>query len=262
MQSAVYLVNLDRRADRLAEMRAQLDRIGLTGWTRIPALDARAVPAGRVHPRVADRGHRVRMGRGSQCYAASFLAALEIFLADGRDSAIFLQDDVRLSPALAPMARDASFVPEGIGLVQLEQFGSGQGKVLLGPELARAPFDPQRKLHRLHSRRAGAACFWLRREAARAILEGDFEIDMPTDHLLFSPNVSPVFDRLDVALMTPAMARQDMAGTASDLSAERRRKKHPVERLRRLHHEINLLPRQAALSLTGRASWQRPELQL
>jgi glycosyl transferase family 25 len=116
---------------------------------------------------------------------------------------------------------------------------------------------PGHSLHRLHSRTAGAACYLVTQAAARRILDEKPLLDMPIDHFLFSPNVSPLFHRLGVAILRPALARQrDEADLASDLAGERRGQgKSPTARLRRLWQDLNRAPAQV-LAMARGARWR------
>jgi hypothetical protein len=78
---------------------------------------------------------------------------------------------------------------------------------------------------------------------------------MPIDHFLFSPNVSPVFNRLGVAIVRPALARQNEDDLGSDLVAERqKRRKSTADRLRRLWQDVNRMPTQLGAMAMG-ARW-------
>ncbi len=93
------------------------------------------------------------------------------------------------------------------------------------------------------------------RKAAAYILENKPLLRTPIDHLLFSPNLSPLFDGLGVAVITPALARQREDGFASDLQRERHHnRKRIVEQLVRLWQEVNRTPSQILEWLRG-ARW-------
>ena len=116
---------------------------------------------------------------------------------------------------------------------------------------------PNRSLHRVFSPSAGAACYLITRTGAERVLAHDQKVNMPIDHFLFSPNVSPVFAQLGVAIVRPALARQKSEDElGSDMSAERARKpKSLAARLRRLWLEVNRLPAQVLAMVKG-ARWR------
>jgi glycosyl transferase family 25 len=114
----------------------------------------------------------------------------------------------------------------------------------------------------LHSRTGGAGAFIVTQRAAQIILRDKPVLDAPIDHFLFSPNVSPVYDRLGVALMMPAMAVQRTETLSSDIISERsRRPKSMGASLRRLWSEVNRTPQQVAAMFNG-ARWQSFDLPL
>lgn len=238
-----FVINLDRRTDRLQFMTRELGRAGID-WSRVSALDAQSASDQDIAREVRLTGHKIGMGRGSQCCAVTNFDIFRKLVASDAPAALILQDDVSLDPDLRLFLVDLDWLPEDIGLVQFEKFGRPASRRLAGPAIdcGRAG----RSLHRLHSRTAGAGCYLIRRRAAETVLREKPLLDMPIDHFLFSPNVSPLFDRLGVAIVTPALAVQRMQDLSSDMSADRagRRKGIPA-RLRRLWQETNRLPQQA-----------------
>lgn len=260
MTLPIYLVNLDRRPDRLEAMAKVLDGLGLP-FRRFSAVDAKARPEGRLHPRVVTEGHVIPMGRGSQAYAASMLRCFEEILAGPgaeQDAVIMLQDDVMLSRDFARFCADDSWIPEEIGLVQLEKWQERKPLKLLGNPILQMPGAAvHRDLRRLYMRTGGAAAFWIRRRVIRQIVEGSFEVRFPADHLLFSPNVSPVYAQAGVAIVTPALATQTW-DNPSDIKADRLSARTWRSDLRRSVTEVNRLPMQLALMATGRARMMDP----
>ena len=249
-----YLVNLDRRPDRLDFMRTQLDGLGLD-WSRVSALDGRSASDGDFDPRIAREGHIIPMGLGSQCFMQSFLNGLALFEASGREAALFFQDDVELSPELGAFAQNADWVPEHIGLVQFEKWVERRPEKLLGPAIGTLPVAG-RSLHPLYSRTGGAAAFMIRRSAAQMILHGSARFRFPADHLLFSPNVSPYFYDIGVAMILPGLAVQRMDTITSDLDQWRKGKPPLPARLRRGWTEINRVPRQLGDMALRSARWR------
>jgi glycosyl transferase family 25 len=225
-------------------------------WDRVPAHDMNSVDEAALSREVAIDGHRIGMGRGSQCCALTNFDVYRRILAEDLPAALILQDDVELSPDLGLFAGTLDWLPAGINLVQFEKYGRRASRRLLGPALGPTPVTG-RSLHRLHSRTAGAACYLVTKAGAARILAEKPLLDVPIDHFLFSPNVSPLFDRLGVAVVRPALARQaDEETFASDLSTERSRQlKGRSARLRRLWLEINRTPAQIAAMASG-ARWK------
>ena len=62
----------------------------------------------------------------------------------------------------------------------------------------------------------GSACYFMTGDAAELVLRNT-KVCLPTDHLLFNSAVSPLFSRLGVSVLFPAIATQSYGGSDSDL---------------------------------------------
>jgi glycosyl transferase, family 25 len=245
-----FVINLDRRADRRSFMAAQLDGMGVA-WERVPAVDAEAASDAELGQWVAP-DPVIRMGRGSQACAATTLALFRRIAAGTAPAALVIQDDTELSPDLAGFVRDANWVPDGIGLVQFEKWSRRQTSKLVGPPMGAAPVAG-RTIRRLHSRTGGAGCFLVTRAAAKQFAETG-PLRFPIDHLLFNINLSPIARSVGVAIVVPALARQDWKRFSSDIQpGTKAQAKSFAARLRRGWTEVRLAPRQAAAVLFGGA---------
>lgn len=247
-QIPIYLINLDRRPDRLAFMAGQLEALGL-GFTRFAAIDAQTTSDEDIALRVDPRRALIRMPRGSQCGALSHLGVWQL-IADGADEAgIVFEDDMELSPGLVAISRDLAWLPSGVDLVQLERKGSSRPK-LMGPVCGHTPDD--RELRVLHSRAGGAGAYLITRRAAQRFLATTGRLRLPIDHVLFNANISRPARESRIAAILPALARQRREDFASDITPT------PVRpslsrRLIRGWYEINRLPAQLLLMASGRA---------
>lgn len=241
MNIAVFVINLDRRPDRLDFMAGQLRALGLE-WQRIAAHDMHTVDPAHLAREVAPDNHIREMGPGSQCCALTNFDIYRRIVADDLPAALVLQDDIEISADIAPFVTSLDWLPAGIDLVQFEKYGKQHSTRLLSPAVGDMPVEG-RTLRRLYSRTGGAACYLITRAGATRILENKPVLRMPIDHFLFSPNLSPVFRDLNVHVVTPALARQKEDGFTSDIELERqRRKKRPLDRLRRLWQDLNRAP--------------------
>jgi glycosyl transferase family 25 len=211
----IYLINLARRPDRLAAMQAQTGALPLT---RIDAVDAARADAGEVDHWFAVRGPLGEIPRGDKCCLLSHRLAWEMFVASGDAHAVFLEDDVRLSPSAATLLAGDGWIPASVPVVKLEHYGPPGQRVLLN-DLQRVDGDFQ--LGRMLSRHTGAAAYILSRDAARALLE-EKRFNLPVDHLLFNPNNSSMFAALSPWQLVPAIARQtEFVGEKSDIEGTR-----------------------------------------
>ncbi len=241
----VFVINLDRRPDRRDFMARQLDGMGVE-WVRIPALDAKTVSDERLAEDVALSGHLIPMGRGSQCNACNHFTIMRHLVASGAPAALVLEDDMELSPDVAGFLRDADWLPDGAGIIRLEKWSRRASSKLLGPPIGRSPVEG-RTIRKLYSRIGGSGAYIITAGAAQRILDGKGILRHPIDHLLFNLNISPLAREVGVAMVLPALARQEWSGLASDISRDRKAHEKTLrDRARRGLSEIRLLPQQVA----------------
>src|SRR5262249_13155573 len=117
-----YLINLDRRKDRLDAMARQAAGLGLT-LDRVTALDAGTADQAQMNRWFAIGGPLGEIPAGDKACLLSHRAAWEQFIASGDTHAVFLEDDVRLSRAAGPLLASDSWVPAGAEVVKLEHYG-------------------------------------------------------------------------------------------------------------------------------------------
>jgi glycosyl transferase family 25 len=253
----IYLINLERRPDRLAAMTERAGRLGLT-LERVPALDAASVEPAELDQWFADGGPLGEIPRGDKACLLSHRLAWERFLASGDSHAAFLEDDVVLSEAAGDVLAHDGWIPGHVAVVKLEHYGpKGQRVLLLGSRRMSNGF----KIGRMLSRHTGAAAYILSRRAAEFLL-CQARFSLPVDHLLFNPNNSPLFAALNPAQIVPAIARQEQfldAGAAadkSDIEGTRVRLRawsgpYAQRELVRLAYDLSLVPRQLMALLRG-----------
>ena len=102
----VYLINLERSADRLAQFQAQADRLGLA-FAKVAAVDGRH-PGFSYQPAKAQASlqagykyYRPLIAEEVGCHL-SHVKALETFLAESYDYAVVLEDDAVLAQGFMP----------------------------------------------------------------------------------------------------------------------------------------------------------------
>lgn len=251
-----YLINLDRRPDRLATMQAEARKRGLS-FTRIAAVDGEAPASEALAQRwFAPAGPLGVLSLHEKCCALSHRIAWAALVDSGEDHAVVMEDDVRLAPR-AGLLGSREWIPPGVDLLKLEHFGPESQRVLV--EGRHALEGTGASIGRIASRHTGAAAYLLSRRAAQRLLTLA-QFNLPVDHLLFNPNISPVFADLTPWQMMPPLARQrDFVGEKSDLEPSRRplRRFTPAyvrREIMRGAYEWKLVPRQLMLLLSGRAS--------
>jgi glycosyl transferase family 25 len=195
-----WVINLDRAPDRLQRIAAQLDRLGLP-WTRLPAVDARALQPGQ-RAALDEASYRRRHGMTPLpgelgCYL-SHLAVVQAFLASDARYALVLEDDVKLGDSLPAVLRGLAACPGRWDMVKLSAVHSGTPVPVC--EVA-----PGRELAVMLSKCTGSSAYLINRRAAMAYAEGLLPMTLPYDH---------VFDQgwrfgLKVRLVTPTPCDHD-----------------------------------------------------
>jgi glycosyl transferase family 25 len=250
----IYLINLARRPDRLAAMASQAGKLGLS-LTRRNARDAKDESDGTLARWFRQDGPLGEIPRGDQCCSLSHRDAWQALLDSGAPYAAVLEDDVVLKDGARFVLGGTGWIPTSVDLIKLEHYGPSGQSVLLSDFVS---VGQGFRIARMHSRHTGAAAYILSRQAAELLLAIP-QFDLPVDHLLFNPNNSNVFARLQPWQLLPTIARQqDFIGDKSDIEGWRvGLRKFDLTYVRRelirFGHDLKLLPRQLALLATGRA---------
>jgi glycosyl transferase family 25 len=251
----IFLVNLERRPDRLAAMKAQLDRLGLA-FQRFNAVDARTADPAALRAPFAENGPLGTLSPGDMGCTLSHIHIWRM-IADGPDAWVtVLEDDIQLSDSAPEFLIDSAWIPKGIGLVKPERYGDENQLIVIGkPHIA----VKGRMLAPLLSRHTGTGGYIISRETATQLANMKDKLALPVDHLMFNPNNSPVFDWLKPWQLLPAILDQRVeVGGATDIhrtrEASRPRGLALVKRqLRRNYYDLRLVPKHAGLVLSGRA---------
>jgi glycosyl transferase, family 25 len=253
MTIPVFVINRDRRPDRMQFMSSQLEAMGIL-WHRVSAIEPETVDQARLSREVLV-DNQTFFGPGSQCCGLTNFDIYRRIVAQNLPAALVLQDDVNLSPDIRPFLETLDWLPGSINLVQFEKYGRKASHRLLSPAVGTPPVA-DRTLHRLYSRTAGAACYLITQDGASCIMRNEPVLNMPIDHFLFSPNLSPLFDQLNVAVLRPALARQlTHEESHSDIEPDRIRSAKSIRgKLRRLYQETNRTPTQLSAMARG-ARW-------
>ncbi len=240
----IYVINLDKRIDRLERLGGQLDDMGLK-WQRISAIDAtKATPDAFEHA-TGLAGPLGKMGMGDRACATSHNKAWRAFLESDATFGLFLEDDVYLSSDTPKLLTDDTWIKPGIDVVKLEKYDKGVSKILLGQGFT---LPNGRTLRPMYSRHVGGAAYILSRKAAAAAVQRR-NICVPVDHYWFNANVSPMARRFKPHLINPGMATQREFGFNSDMAFIGRSERPQGWRMKwrrakRGFYEISRLPQQ------------------
>ena len=252
----IYVINLDRRPDRMASMATQLKRIGLP-FERIPAVDARCLSVSGKAPIVK----APIMDFGAVACSLSHAKALRTFLGSPHSAALILEDDAELAADVPALCASTDWWPAGTSLIKLD--APANLKKLQGWSRGRTPS----RLGPKHSRdlctivrwNGGAAAYLVDREAAHVLVEAIERLDFPNDRVQFEPRVSAAARRLRPLQLVPAAVTQGHKQLGSDLSQLRL---PSSQRWRRHRRRLALLRKRSVLwmvlvlwwRVTGRAT--------
>lgn len=194
MALPVFVINLDRRPDRLATISDNLDRIGVS-FTRVSAIDA----ASLLPPR-----KRQHMSLGAQACKLSHCKALAAFLETGSPAALILEDDAEIASDTASVLASVDWWPKGHGLLKLEVHG--RKPRILGARKGRTPTG--RDLRTMYHGHAGVAGYLIDCPSARIVLEACSRRPLRMDSLIFGLHRSATARQLRPLQIVPAMIRQ------------------------------------------------------
>ncbi|WEX11191.1 glycosyltransferase family 25 protein [Chelativorans sp. AA-79] len=211
----LFLINLDRRPDRLRRMTEILDGLDLP-FTRIPAVDGMQLSMGEVQ----------RWGSLPPGATACFLSHRDCWkrvVDEALPHAVVLEDDLHLAPDAASLLCRGDWVPTEADVVKLEtrlcrtRVDKGVAAVISG-----------RSLHRLRSSHMGTGGYIVARKGAERLLALSERLEVPVDHFMFNSGLSSATS-LTTFQLVPAVCVQDsyigrpsmVLGIESDLLDER-----------------------------------------
>ncbi len=175
----VYVLNLDRSPDRLADIAGRLTRLGLP-FTRVPAVDGQAIGLLPWEGFDADL-YRWRHGKVPNpgelgCYL-SHLATMRQFLGSGGEYALVLEDDAVFDDDFVSVLRDAIANADAWDILTL--YGNR-----LGAPMATRRLDGGRSIVGFWLTQTGTVGYLINRDGARACLATLMPMSLPIDHAL------------------------------------------------------------------------------
>ena len=201
----IYLINLDRRADRLRSMQVMFDAFGLS-FVRVPAVDgmqfAKTLPEWTYSLTPAEIG----------CFL-SHKRCFELIAAGEDDYGVVLEDDAELSEGARQYLATQSWIPEAADIIKFE---TCDARVRLN-HIISIP-EGNMRLGRLLSSHLGAAGYIVSRNAAKLILPLLEHTKEPIDDFLFTPGRG-ILNSMVVYQTVPAFCRQ--SGVTSTINTDR-----------------------------------------
>lgn len=192
----IYLINLDRSAERLQLFVEQCDALGLT-FQRVPAVDGESITPeeldSHLDPHAAPLLNAAQVG----CFLSHRRAWAAIRDSGDRWGIVF-EDDVKISPEFPEIVGRRDWIPEGADIVKLESWPKTRLRVAM-----RSVAAAGRRIHRLRGLSLGAAAYAISRDTCERLLRDSDQFARPLDTYLFDPQ-SPVFGQLATYVMFPA----------------------------------------------------------
>ena len=211
----IFVINLDRRPDRMRSIAANLDQLGLKAC-RIPAVDAKTVTDEELNERVSLNGsfRSIELDRGAGACVLSHLRAYDTFLSvSDAPAALILEDDAELAADLPMFIESIDWWPIVAKLVKLETWGK-KGRLF-----SRTCAEPHRgrELRRIAVFVAGACGYIVSRDSARHLLYQCRNVMYPMDHILFDVRNCKIARELQPIQVLPGLVCQPKKVVDSDL---------------------------------------------
>ena len=235
----IFVINLDRRPDRLRSIAANLDRLGLKAC-RIPAVDAKTVTDEELNERVSFKGlfRSMEFDRGAGACVLSHLRAIETFLsASDAPAALILEDDAELAADLPMFIETIDWWPAHARLVNLE---TRNNKWRLFSRVGAEPYRG-RELRQIAVFVAGACGYIVSRDSAQFLLNECRDIIYPMDHVLFDVRNCKIARDLRPIQVLPGLVCQPNKVADSDLD-EFREAERSAREFRRALKNIQTIP--------------------
>ena len=204
MTIPVYVINLDRRPDRMAKMREQLDRMKGVGWHRIAAVDAKSVS--RKGP---------YLDEGSVACQMSHMKAMRSFLDTHHEHAVILEDDVELSSDFPRFLESTGWIPDGVGLIKLDSIGVWALSKFCGCS------PDGRVLQKMEGLGWNLAGYMLNRQVAQLVLDAPEHRFFAVDCVIYNQILSPTATRLNPVALIPALVKFSQLSSESDIEPTR-----------------------------------------
>ena len=173
-----WVINLDRAPERLARISGRPAALKV-GWTRLPAVDARALtPEQRAaldEPAFCRKHGMTPLLGELGCYL-SHVQAMHLFLASDAPFALVLEDDVLLHDSLPAVLQGLMANPQRWDVAKLSAVHRGTPVPYL--EVA-----PGHRLAVMLSRCTGSSAYLMNRRAAKPYAQGLLPMSLPYDHV-------------------------------------------------------------------------------
>ncbi len=237
-----YVLNLDRHPDRFERLSAALKAQNIP-FERFSAIDGSQIPASELDALVAPQGPVPRMTLGARACTASHMQILQKFLQSDADYALILEDDATISSHLAA---DLQLILQksDAGILNINRqtpMKSSQKRIIVSN---RKPQTVQGyQLLTLAGVNYGTAGYVIDRPSAQKTLELYPYPNIPIDHMLFNPNISKLFGKIEIKQLFPALVQPRAELISSAQQGEVSGSKGFKNKLKRVRSEVAIAPK-------------------
>ena len=231
-QIPIFIINLDRRPDRMAAMSERLDELP---FQRVSAVDGQNLEGSKYDLQI--KNYKMTLNE-----IACILSHKKIWqnIIDNKiPYACILEDDVYLSRSFPEFMTNTDWLPDIFDVIKIETF---MQRVYFPFKKKKARNRHLRQLLSLHY---GSAGYIFSRHGAEKLCEIAQQMDRPVDHLLFVKDSSN--ENLKVLQLIPALCIQESVINInrlpdSDIATERLRmrprQKQKVHGMKKIWREI------------------------
>lgn len=198
----VFVINLDRRYDRLSHITGQLDRLGIE-FVRVSAVDGQRLCSADLEIFNSEADWPRPSNSEFACFMSHRKCWNELVQSD-QEYAVILEDDVIISNSGAEFLSDYSWFSDDVDLLRLET-----GNIKANYKRGGISTKYGRKLRELRSFHFGTGAYFISKKLANELLEITSNyIPVPIDHFLFDPDINHCHGR-KVYQLSPAICIQE-----------------------------------------------------
>lgn len=197
----IYIINLDRSADRMDFMRKQCEALSLD-FERVPAVDGQTIDSATLER------HGLMPG-ATACFMSHRLAWQRL-VSSHHERALILEDDAELLPSLTELVHGEDWFPAQADVIRVE--ATGQKQLLSIDTIA---LQGERVLRRLHSDSWGCAGYMITRRAAERLLEITEDFTEAVDLVVFGRDFirhAIIYQMVPAPLKQKSMVREEAIG--------------------------------------------------
>lgn len=222
----IFLINLDRRTDRLAQMTSKLGKLP---FKRISAIDGQNLDDLEFISPIT----KYKMAKSEIACILSHKKVWQKIVDEKIPYACILEDDINLSCSFPDFIKNANWLPDNFDVIKLETYLQ---RIILSLKKKKVR---DRSLRQLGSIHYGTAGYIVSLQGAIKLLDITQQLDRPVDHLIFDIKITN--SEFRVMQMFPALCIQEDilqpdASPSSDIADDRPWvQTHPSQKTHGIH---------------------------